>query len=176
MSRFGYEEPQEPQDRSRLLVIACVIVAVLALGVHFRAGLFALSGQMASQGSVAAKPHDTAPPIGALQPDPTGNVSLPAAHAANRAEDQVPACSAPAEPGATAMPQDTVPRGYYVALRDTPVRATPSLHAQTRAFVYPGQHFLVVGARGEYLEIRSTNRQRRNPPGFVLRRDVQPMG
>ena len=167
---YGYDDFE---DRSHLVVLVFVVAAVLALGYHFRDGLFALFG---SDHSAVAS---VTSPASAAQTDPIGEALF-------RAEQSVPqlpgvgeqslVSAAHTEQVATGTLPAPVTIGYYLALSDTPVRAAPTSSAETVAFVYQGQQFLVVGSSGEYVEIRSINRERHNPPGFVLRADVAFIG
>ncbi len=171
---YGYDDFE---DRSYLVVMVFVVAAVLALGYHFRDGLFALFGSDHSAVSAAVKA-----PVGvehsflasAVTSEPGPLRTEPAVNGCPGGENPSSASAAHTEQAETVRPQVTL--GYYLALGDTPVRAAPTSSAETVAFVYQGQRFLVVGSSGEYVEIRSINRARRNPPGFVLRVDVAFIG
>ncbi len=159
-------------DGSYFVVITFVTLAVLALGYHFRAELSALSEQDYSGVTSFASP------VSAALTDLTGGALVRAEQSATRlpgGEDHSPTSATHTEQAATAKLPAPVTIGYYFALSDTPVRAAPTSHAETVAFVYQGQRFLVVRSSGHYVEIRSISRDRQNPPGFVLRGDVKSM-
>ena len=160
------------EDRSYLRVMTFVALAVLALAYHYRAGLLTFFEQDYSGLTRFASP------VSAALTDPTCGALVRAKQSATRlpgGEEQSPASAAYTEQGATGRLPAPVTIGYYFALSHTPVRAAPTSHAETVAFVYQGQRFLVVRSSGHYVEIRSINRDRQNPPGFVLRGDVKSM-
>ncbi len=173
MSMFGYDDFE---DRSHLVVLAFVVAAVLALGYYFREGLLSLFEQDYSAVSAAVKA-----PVGvehsflasAVTSEPGPLRTEPAVNGCPGGENPSSASAAHTEQAETVRPQVTL--GYYLALSDTPVRAAPTSSAETVAFVYQGQRFLVVRSSGHYVEIRSISRDRQNPPGFVLRGDVKSM-
>ena len=170
MSPSRYDDQE---NRSHLMVIAFVVFAVLALGYHFRHGLWSLLDDRSGEVRSVIQPVPSTEKEGLealfrerVEPAPAQSASLPTENG----------CRAPADSVETRAQDEPIRIGLYLALRDTRVRSTSTRNADTVAFLYEGQRLMVLGGRGDYVEIHSIRKTHRNPPGYVLREDVVFLG
>lgn len=156
--------PAKPSSGNKLLVIVGGIAFVLIAGI---AGLYFGTDLLRKSDYPEAPPPDEGPgrsaaTVGAPPPmddrpgRPAGTVGAPP-----------PSATRPSPPAIAS--RRTADAGVYETLRDTSVFEKPSASSRIVANIPGGVRVNVVGATGNWLEVRSKTGK---PPGFIRRSDA----